>query len=428
MNTEDAIALANAESDGAVKFQDRFLFASSFAEGVRDNIVKLNVGEVYGPYKEGTSYKITKLLETEQSYDSLKVRHILIPFKDSLSTNPNVVKTELEAKKTADSILSIIRKDKSKFAGLVSMSSDQGSIAKEGVYDWHASGTMVEEFNEFEITKNIGDLGVVKTQFGFHVMELLDRKSKKPSYKVATIERVIEPSVETENEVFRTATNFEVELEKQDFQDAAKANTLEVNPVTTIKELDENIPGVGPLRSLVRWTFEDGSKVGDVKRFETTDGYIVAQITAKNEAGLMNTEDASVTALPEIRKQKKAKLIMDRISATTIEDVAAAENQTVKTAPAINMKNPTIPGAGSEPLVVGTAFGLDEGQTSRLITGVKGVYMVQVTKKTPAVELENYQSFANQVATEKASSINTRLYNALKEASEIEDYRAKTVQ
>ena len=178
----------------------------------------------------------------------------------------------------------------------------------------------------------------------------------------------------------------------------------------------------------MRWTFEDGSKVGDVKRFETTDGYIVAQITAKNEAGLMNTEDASVTALPEIRKQKKAKLIMDRISATTIEDVAAAENQTVKTAPAINMKNPTIPGAGSEPLVVGTAFGLDEGQTSRLITGVKGVYMVQVTKKTPAVELENYQSFANQVATEKASSINTRLYNALKEASEIEDYRAKTVQ
>jgi len=428
MNTEEAIALANAESDGAVKFQDRFLFASSFAEGVKENIVKLNVGEVYGPYKEGTSYKITKLLETEQSYDSLKVRHILIPFKDSLSTNPNVVKTELEAKKTADSILSIVRKDKSKFAGLVSMSSDQGSIAKEGVYDWHASGTMVEEFNEFEITKNVGDMGVVKTQFGFHVMELLGRKSKKPSYKVATIERVIEPSVETENEVFRTATNFEVELEKQDFQDAAKANTLEVNPVTTIKELDENIPGVGPLRSLVRWTFEDGSKVGDVKRFETTDGYIVAQITAKNEAGLMNTEDASVTALPEIRKQKKAKLIMDRISATTIEDVVAAENQTVKTAPAINMKNPTIPGAGSEPLVVGTAFGLDEGQTSRLITGVKGVYMVQVTKKTPAVELENYQSFANQVATEKASSINTRLYNALKEASEIEDYRAKTVQ
>jgi parvulin-like peptidyl-prolyl isomerase len=428
MNSEDAIALVNAESDASVKFQDRFLYASSFAVGVRDSIIKLNIGEVYGPYTQGGSNKITKLLETEQSYDSLKVRHILIPFKDSLNTAPNVVKTEREAKKTADSILSIIRKDKSKFVDLVSLTSDQGSVANEGVYDWHPSGTMVEEFNEFEITKRVGDVGVVKTQFGFHVMELLDRKSKKTAYKVATIERTIEPSVDTENAVFRTATNFEVLLEKQDFQDAAKANDLQVNPVNTIKELDENIPGVGSLRSLVRWTFEDGSEVGDVKRFETTDGYIVAQITGVNEAGLMNTEDASVTALPEIRKEKKAKLIKDRITATTLEAVATAENQTIKTASAINMKNPVISGAGSEPLVVGHAFGLEEGQTSKLITGVKGVYMIKVTKKTPAVELENYQSFANQVATQKSTAINTRLYSALKEASEIEDYRAKTVQ
>ena len=428
MSNENAIALANAESDATVKYQDRFVFASSFPTGVRDSISKLDVGNVYGPYKDGKTFKITKLLTKEQSYDSLKVRHILIPFKDSLNTNPIIVKTEREAKKTADSILSIVRKDKSKFADLVFLSSDQGSIAKEGVYDWHPSGTMVKEFNEFEITKNVGDLGVVKTQFGFHVIELLGRKSKKPAYKVATIERQVEPSVDTENAVFRKATNFEVTLGKQAFQDAAKASNLNVSPVSSIKELDENIPGVGPLRTLVRWTFEDGSKVGDTKRFETTDGYIVAQITGKNEAGLMNTEDASVTALPEIRKQKKAKLIKDRVSASTLTDFATAENQTVKTALAINMKNPTIAGAGLEPIVVGTAFGLDEGQTSKLIVGTKGVYMVEVTKKTPAVELDNYQSFANQVATQKSTAINTRLYDALKEASEIEDFRAKTIQ
>ena len=137
---------------------------------------------------------------------------------------------------------------------------------------------------------------------------------------------------------------------------------------------------------------------------------------------------ASVTALPAIRKEKKAALIKDRISATTVEDVAAAENQTVKTALAINMKNPTISGAGKEGLVVGTAFGLKEGETSKLIEGEKGVYMVQVTKKTPAPELDNYQGFANQVRTSKMNNVNTKLYNALKEASDIEDNRANTVQ
>jgi len=92
------------------------------------------------------------------------------------------------------------------------------------------------------------------------------------------------------------------------------------------------------------------------------------------------------------------------------------------------MNAPTVTGAGREPKVVGTAFGLEEGETSKLIVGETGVFMIQVTKLTPAVELANYQAFANQVAQEKQTAVNTRLYNALKEAAEIEDNRAKTVQ
>ena len=88
------------------------------------------------------------------------------------------------------------------------------------------------------------------------------------------------------------------------------------------------------------------------------------------------------------------------------------------------MKNPTISGAGREPVVVGAAFGLKEGETSGLIEGINGVYMIQVIKFTPAVELDNYQASANRVEQQKASTVNTKLYNALKEAAEIEDNRA----
>ena len=90
------------------------------------------------------------------------------------------------------------------------------------------------------------------------------------------------------------------------------------------------------------------------------------------------------------------------------------------------MKNPTISGAGREPLVVGAAFGLKEGETSNLIDGENGVYMIQVTKVTPAVKLDNYQAAANRVEQQKSNVVNSKLYNALKEASEIEDNRAKT--
>ena len=51
--------------------------------------------------------------------------------------------------------------------------------------------------------------------------------------------------------------------------------------------------------------------------------------------------------------------------------------------------------------------------------------MVQVTKVTPAVKLDSYQTVANRVEQQKLNVVSSRLYNALKEASEIEDNRAK---
>ena len=168
--------------------------------------------------------------------------------------------------------------------------------------------------------------------------------------------------------------------------------------------------------------------MGDYKRFAVNGGYAVVQLTQKNKEGLMSVENARPTVAPKLLKDKKAKMIMDGVNASTLEAFASAKGQQVKTANGINMKNPTIAGAGREPLVVGYAFGLKDGESSGLIKGEKGVYMVKRTGFTPAVELPNYQSFANQVGTQKLGAVQSKLYTALKEAAEIEDNRAKTVQ
>lgn len=417
----------NSNSD--IKFEDRFKFKSDLPASVADTIFNMNVGDVYGPYKDGNYFKLTKVIAAIQMPDSVKARHILIPYVGAASAQPDVTQSKEQAKKTADSLLSVLKKDNSKFGEFVSTySSDQGSVANGGSYDYFTYNTMVPEFRDYVFQNNVGDMDVVETVYGYHIIEVEGQKNKQRAIKVATVAREIEPSETTINQVFRDASNFEIAIEKGDFEAVAKEKDLAVRPVNGIKVLDENIPGLGNQRAMVRWAFEEGTEVGDYKRFNLNGGYAIVQVTATNAAGLMNTEQASVTALPAIRKEKKAALIKDRISATTVEDVAAAENQTVKTALAINMKNPTISGAGKEGLVVGTAFGLKEGETSKLIEGEKGVYMVQVTKKTPAPELDNYQGFANQVGTSKMNNVNSKLYNALKEASDIEDNRANTVQ
>jgi len=426
---EDVAEYVSIHSEGAVKFKDNYSFPNTIPAAINDTITKIGVGGVYGPYKDGASFKLSKLVDVIQLSDSVKVRHILIPYAGSARAGADVTKTDEQAKTQADSLLAVIKSNTTKFTDLLEFSSDKVSNADKGEINFGYNTGMAEEFKAFSFENKVGDIDVVKTNFGYHIIEILSQKEKSPAYKIATIEKKIEASLDTEDKLFREASNFELATAKKSFQDVAKETNKTVKPVNTIKALDENIPGVGNQREIVRWAFEEGRKIGDVKRFNVAGGdYVIVQLTAENEAGLMNVTDASVTALPEIRKEKKAKLIKDRITATALQDVATAEKQTVKSASAVNMKNPTIAGAGREPLVVGTAFGLEEGATSKLVVGDNGVYMVQVTKKTPAIELDNYQSFANRLETEKANAVTSRLLKALKDAADIEDNRAKTVQ
>ncbi|NOY47513.1 MAG: peptidyl-prolyl cis-trans isomerase, partial [Chlorobi bacterium] len=229
----------------------------------------------------------------------------------------------------------------------------------------------------------------------------------------------------TIDNTFNKTSKFEIAVANKNFNEVAKENNYTVKPVSNVKALDESIPGLGNQRAIVRWAFEEGRKVGDIKRFNLQNGgYAVVMLSAKNEKGLMSIENASVTALNEIRKEKKAELIKASLSGTTLEDIAASQNQSVKTALAINMKNPTLSGAGREPLVIGAAFGLKEGQVSKPIVGNNGVYVIEVTKITLADGLPNYQGIANNIENTKRTAVNTELYKALKNASEIEDNRA----
>ena len=422
-NSSDANAFVNANS--SVKYNNNFVFESSLPKADLKAMVSLELNDVYGPYKEGNSYKLSKLVAKKMISDSTKVRHILIPFVGGVRVDPSVTSTDAQAKAQADSIYKVLKTNRSKFNSLLVLSSDKVSNEKDGVIEFAYTDGFAEEFKAYSFENSKGSLGVVKTDFGYHVIEILSQGPKQQAYKIATIVQEIEPSVKTIDDVFKNKSKFEIAIAKSDFNEVSDQANYKTMPVSSIKELDESIPGIGMQRAIVRWSFEDGTEVGDFKSFNISGGgFVVAKITAVNEKGLMSVEKASVTALPEIRKEKKAALIIGRISATTLDAIASEEGQTVKTAISVNMKNPTLSGAGREPKVIGTVFGLTEGATSKLVVGLNGVYAVQLTKLTTASELPNYQAAANRVGQAKSNAVNSKLYTALKDAAEIEDNRA----
>ncbi|WP_081211839.1 peptidylprolyl isomerase [Salegentibacter sediminis] len=422
-DTTDYEEFVNSNSD--LPYQDRYMFKNDLPSDLRDELFNLEVGESFGPYEHDGYFKISKMVDAKQIADSAKASHILVSYQ-GLQFAPNVTRSKEEAKQLADSIANVVRADKSQFAALAAQySSDESNKADGGDLGYFGPGDMVPEFDSYIFYNNAGDIGVIETDFGYHVIHIEEQSDRERAVKIATIAREIEPSERSRNNLFNEVTKFEIAAREGDFSEQVKSENLELRTVRDVKALEENIPGLGNQRRIVQWAFEDEAKVGDVKRFDTSQGYVVAQLTAKRDAGLMSAENASSEVIPILTKQKKAEIIKNKISGNSLEEIAAAQNSSVQSANAINLNSPTLPGAGSEPSVVGSVFAMEPGQVSKPITGEKGVYVVELLSRNEAPAMESYKSFADQETAKRRQAAAQRAFEALKEKAEIEDNRAR---
>ncbi|MDP2542558.1 peptidylprolyl isomerase [Tenacibaculum discolor] len=410
------------ENESDLRLDENYKFKIQVPQVIAEEVFNGKEGDVFGPYKDAGFFKLSKITEVKQLPDSAQASHILIPFVGSASADATVVQTEEEAKKTADSLLAVVKADKSKFADLAKeMSSDQGSAEKGGFYDWFAYNRMVPSFRDFVFEGKEGDMGVVKSQFGFHVIKIDGQKNFQPVVKLATFGRKIEASEETENAVFQNAETLALELANgKDFEEAIKEKNLTSLPAVGLKSLDENVPGVGRERQIITWAFEKEVNEGDFKRFDVEGGYVVAVLTAKTEKGLMPVDKATASVRPILTNERKAKMIEDKISGSTLDEIAKSVSQTVRTATDVNLQSPTISGVGFEPKVVGAMINAKENEVVKNVVGDKGVFAFVVEKKELPTALPNYDTYRKRIANERQNKT-FQMYEAVKKASDIED-------
>ena len=419
-NTKDNAAFLDRNSD--TKFDTIYKAKKELPVKFADSLMGLEIGALFGPYKDNSSFKVSKMVAKKPN-GSVKASHILISWVGAERVNPEVTRTKEEAEVKAKELLKEAKSTTAVFAELARDNSDGPSAPRGGDLGYFQEGVMTPKFNDFAFGNEEGYVGMVETEFGYHIVRVDD---KEDLVQIATLSRVIEASEETLNTLFTDATKFEMEAvdSEKSFPDLAKEKELLIRPVNKVKEMDENLPGLNNQRNIVQWAFNDETKVGDIKRFGIGNGYAVVQVTAAYEEGLMNVEDASITILPKIRKEKKAARIIENNNGKSMEDIASLNNVTISNASALTVKNPIIPGAGREPMVVGTAFALEAGSTSALIKGETGVFMLEVTKKEEAPVLENYATFANAVQAANGTRVAGSVFEALKDNSEITDNRA----
>ncbi|MBC7642571.1 MAG: peptidylprolyl isomerase [Flavobacterium sp.] len=414
--TNKVVDFVNEYSD--TPYDSTYVAKKDLPAAVADQLYNLPEGQTFGPYMNGKMYSVSKSMG-KKSGVAAKASHILISYEGTQVPNKKEKRTKEQAKAKADALFAQISANPSSFMMSAFTASDDSSSQQGGDLGYFKQGQMVKPFNDFVFKNPVGKIGLVETDFGFHIINITD---KQDGVRLATLSRKISASEKTTNDLYTQATTFEMKANDKTFDAAAKELKLTVPPVVKFKILDENVGALGNQRQIVRWAFSKDAKVGAIKRFELANvGQVIATVNKVNPKGLLSIEDAKIQVLPIVRNKKKAEMIKAKMKGS-LEAIAKANAAGVQVAADLTMQNATLPNAGQEYKVVGTAFSTPVNKTSVPIEGNAGMYVVRTKSVVKAPTLTDLTPFVAKVKQQNVNAANG-VMAALKSDADIDDNR-----
>ena len=301
------------------------------------------------------------------------------------------------------------------------------------------------EFGKFILFDGkTGDKKTVKTQFGWHYIEILDQMNVQPHFKVAYLAKKIYTSKGTDQQAHNQANMFagnikDVKTFNEQYEKTLQNKGFQKLVATDITPQAFQVNGIpGYSREFVKKVFEadNGEVVASDNRIG--DYYIVAVVTEVNEAGMQSVNAARRVAEPALRNRKKAEQITAKIGKfTTVEEVAGKMGVQVIPSDSLSFSSDKM--LGGEPRVVGAAFNpANKGKVvPEAIAGQSGVYVLRVDNVyTVPTQGGNPEEQAKALAAQARQQLMMQFqqgaqsgYNPivapLKEAAKITDNRAK---
>jgi peptidyl-prolyl cis-trans isomerase D len=387
-------------------------YASAVPEERKITYFAFTPNELPGGVPQPTQQEIQAYFTAHQSEyetpEQARSRHILIKVPAGADA-----KTDAAAKAKAEGILKQIQGG-ADFAELAKKNSDDpGSKDKGGELGFAQRGTMVPEFDKAIFSQKIGDTQIVKSQFGYHIVQVEERKpahAQDLSEVLPTIQATLirQKAAATEENYAHTLTS---EAIKNGLEKTAAAHKLEV--VTTPPVGRQGVISALPDGSqLIAKAFE--SKQGDPPQFAPTgEGYAIFQVTGIAAAHAPAFADWKAHVLDEYRDQQlpgllsaKTKELADKAKAGNDLAKAAKElGATVKTSELVGPSG-QVPDLGQVGQVAPELLNLTVGAISGPIDAQRtGVVAKIVEKQEPSADeiAKNFDQTRDQMLEQRRS-------------------------
>ncbi len=428
--TKDAQGYLN-QNGSSISYYDGFVGKSVIQNPNKDSILSLPIGGLFGPYLDGAAgnanYVIAKMIDKKDFPDSVKTHFILI-------SNQNGQLPDSIVKAKADSIAAVAQKG-GDFATLAAQVSDQqgtdkgkeNTIAYNQAYPLNGQPALPKEFADFLFTGKVGEKKAIKAEgYGYIYAEILEQKNIEPYYKVAYLAKDIQPSDETTTTANSAATGFAADAQNKNlFEETARDHKLVIR-TATVKETDYQVPGIGQARRIVKWAFDSKKgAIGDPEAFGNK--FVVATLAGIQDAGLPTGTYARTLVENSVRRELKAKQIIDKLGPVT--DLSAVANKypnaTVLHADSVGFASTMVPQVGNEPKLVGAIFYKGNlNKVSSPIQGNAGVFLVKTESVTSVPNQNNtYQLLRQNMEGNMRNNIGYHALEGLKTAAKIVDDR-----
>ena len=402
--------------------------AGSYPASSDQEIQNAEIGDVFGPFlafnsdEQRPEMALVKVVDKPTEKQAW-VRHILI--------SAGGTRTEEQAKAISDSLIRVIKANDN-FAELVpQVSEDPGSIDNGGEYKWFAEGVMVPAFNDAAFNGAIGQIQLVKTSFGYHIVEVLGQ-ADRVTPELAIVTKVIRPSEFTMRAVEERAYDYIYTLNDMtgdsSFTKLAADSSIEVK-TTRLFLSNDYVLGVNNSEAMLKFAFNENITEGSVSDpILDGDKYVVAIVNNVMAEGVPEFEDVKeVMRAPALIDKQAAAYIAKLSNHKTLEAASAAiANGFVRKGEVSFTSTSIVNGTRPEPGVIGMLFtDIPLGKLTVPIQGLDGVYIFTVDAVVLAEETTDLASTRDPLQIKRAQSSDTKVIKALREKANLVDNRRK---
>jgi peptidyl-prolyl cis-trans isomerase D len=430
--SNDVPNFTNANSDK--KYDSTFVKKGTLPGKLDSLAFNSKPGTYYTPFQFDKSWYMAKLIAVQERPDSIKASQILIGFEGTqLAQEQKITRTKEQAKKVADSLLVVLKKTPGKFIEIVNALSDYPTAKEDGGdLKWMTDGNAnFALFFDAGLSMKPDEIKVIETSIGYSLLKVTEKTKPIMKVRIAVLQRQIEPSNQTYQDTYLQASAFAGQNKTADaFDKSSTAGKLAKRAAPNVKEMDNSLQGLTSAREVVRWTYNENVKIGEVSPvFDLNGKYVVAVLKKITDKGQLSLDMIKEKIEPNVKNFKKIELLADKMtkayqSTKDLNSLAQQLNAKIDTSD-IKFTGYGRTAISNEGEIVGSLFNLKKDQVTGPLTGNYGAYFVEVLEVTEPAPKEDFTVEKMQLQGAFESRVSNSAYQAIEKVVKIQDNRAK---